>query len=140
MRATQQLFAAAGVDTDIELALFDADRGNDSHGTYERALAAYARRPGIFAADTVAWAAYKAGRIDEAQRYITEALRLGRLDPRLAYHAGIIALSAGETLAAQSHLRAALTAKHALPLAYARNATELMQLMSVRRASPDSQP
>jgi tetratricopeptide (TPR) repeat protein len=95
VRATQQLFAASGVDTDIELALFDADHANAAIATYESALAAYGRRPGIFAADTVAWAAFKAGRVDEARQYSVESMRLGSKEPRLLYHAGVIATAAG---------------------------------------------
>jgi tetratricopeptide (TPR) repeat protein len=103
VRATQQLFASSGVDTDIELALFDADHGNPE-AAYQSALAAYARRPGIFAADTLAWAAYKAGRIEEARRYTLESLRLGTRDPRLLYHAGIIAEALGDAEKARTYL------------------------------------
>ena len=127
VRATQQLFAAGGVDTDIELALFDADRGFDPQGTYELALAAFARRPSIYAADTVAWAAYKAGNIDEARRYMGEALRLGTRDPRLAYHAGVIAQAAGDVQAAQAHLGDALSGEPALSVAYAADARATLE-------------
>jgi tetratricopeptide (TPR) repeat protein len=103
VRATQQLFASSGVDTDIELALFDADHGNPE-AAYQSALAAYARRPGIFAADTLAWAAFKAGRIEEARRYTLESLRLGTRDPRLLYHAGIVAEALGDAKKARTYL------------------------------------
>jgi tetratricopeptide (TPR) repeat protein len=136
VRATQQLLAANGVNTDIELVLFDADRGADPPRTYERALAAYAARQTIYAADTVAWAAYKAGRVDEAQRYMRDALRLGTRDPRIAYHAGIIAQAAGDTPAAQAHLRAALAAEHALPLTYAADARAALDALTAEAARP----
>ncbi len=110
VRATQQLFAASGVNTDIDLALFDADPAR----AYDAALAAYGGRPSIYAADTIAWAAFRAGRIDEAQQYIAQAIRLGTRDPRLAYHAGEIARAAGDAAAAEQHLRAALAAPAAL--------------------------
>jgi tetratricopeptide (TPR) repeat protein len=134
VRATQQLLAASGVDTDIELALFDADRGVDPAGTYARALSAYARRPSIFAADTVAWAAYKAGRIEDAQRYIEEALRLGTRDARLAYHAGVIAQAAGDGAEAGEHLRPAVAAEHALPPAYAASARTMLEALTEEAA------
>jgi tetratricopeptide (TPR) repeat protein len=67
VRAIEQLFAANGVDTDLELALFNADHGIDPENTYQNALAAYARRGSVYGADTVAWAAYKAGHLDEAE-------------------------------------------------------------------------
>ena len=87
--------------------------------TYRNALAAYRRRPSIYAADTVAWAAYKAGHIDEANRYMREARRLGTRDPRLAYHAGMIEQAAGDSDAARLDLRVALDAEPALSLPYA---------------------
>lgn len=89
VRATQQLFAASGVDTGIELALFEADHG-DAVAAYTGARAAYARHPGVYAADALAWAAYRTGRLDEAQTRIAEALRLGTRDPRLLGHADVI--------------------------------------------------
>jgi tetratricopeptide (TPR) repeat protein len=107
VRAIQRLNAANGLDVDLELALFDADTGHDPQGTYETARAAYDRRPGIYAADTAAWAAYKSGRIDEARTLMTQALRLGTKDPRLEYHAGVIAGAAGDLATAQEHFDSA---------------------------------
>jgi tetratricopeptide (TPR) repeat protein len=117
VRATQQLFASGGVDTDLELALFDADHG-DAEAAYGSALAAYSRRPGIFAGEAVAWAAYRSGRMDEAWRYSVESLRLGTRDPRLLYHAGIIARAAGDIDGARTLLGEAVAMQAALsPLA-----------------------
>ena len=62
VRAMQQLNASAGMNVDMELALFDADHGSDAAATVRRARAAYAARPGIYAADALAWALYRAGR------------------------------------------------------------------------------
>jgi tetratricopeptide (TPR) repeat protein len=122
VRATQQLLAAGGVDTDIELALFEADHGDDPARAYEMAVNGFARRPGILGADALAWAAFKAGRIDEAEGYATQALRLGTLDPRLNYHAGAIALAADDVETAERYLLRALDGDAALPPEYARDA------------------
>ncbi len=103
VRAIQKLFAASGVDIDIELALFDADRGGDLEAAYRQASAAYARRPGIYTADALAWTAYRSGRIEEARRRMAEALRLGSRDPRLSYHAAVIAHASGDEEAAWRH-------------------------------------
>ena len=54
VQAMQQLNASAGVDVDMELALFDADHGIDPAGTVKRARAAYERRSSIYAADALA--------------------------------------------------------------------------------------
>ncbi len=105
VRAMQQLFAANGVDTDLELALFDADHGHDSQATLALARAAYQRRPSIKAADTLAWALLKAGQPAEAQRYVAEALRLGTRDALMLYHAGMIAQAQGDAVAARDYLK-----------------------------------
>ncbi len=115
----EQLFAAAGVDNDIELALFDADHDIAPEKTYESALAAYQRRSGVYSADTVAWAAYKAGHLDAAQAYIALAERIGTRDPRFSYHAAMIAAASGDSVAAQQHLRDAQSMSPALSLRYA---------------------
>lgn len=112
--AIEQLFAANGVDTDVELALFNADHDIDLEATYERAVAGYARRSSVYAADTAAWAAFKAGHLDEAHRYIGEALRLGTKEPRFAYHAAMIARAAGDRDAAATHVGVALAGAQAL--------------------------
>ena len=108
VRAMQQLFKSNGVDTDLELALFDADHGADANATVALARAAYARRPSIKAADTLAWALFKAGNLPEARRYADEALRLKTQDATMLFHAGMIAQAQGDTAAARERLDAAL--------------------------------
>jgi len=56
----------------------------------------------------LAWAALKAGKIDEARQAVKDALRLGTQDAKLFYHAGMVARSAGDIAAAQDYLRLAL--------------------------------
>jgi tetratricopeptide (TPR) repeat protein len=109
VRAMQQLFKANGVDTDLELALFDADHGQDPAGTLVLARAVYARRPSVKAADTLAWALFKAGQPAEARRYADQALHLGTQDALMLYHAGMIAQAAGDTAAARGFLTRALS-------------------------------
>ncbi len=117
VRVIQKLFAENGVDTDLELALFEADHGSDPAAAVELARAAYADQPNVRAADTLAWALRRAGRLEEAMRYAKEALRLGTKDALFLYHAGMIASEAGETKAAKRYLSAALqTNPHFSPL------------------------
>ena len=119
VRVIQKLFVANGGDADIELALFDADHDVDPQATFERAAAAYQRRGSVYSADTVAWAAYKAGRIDDARAYMTLAQRTGTRDARLSYHAGVIAQASGDGAAARRYLREAVDLASSLPLRYA---------------------
>lgn len=114
VRAMQRLNAGAGVDVDLELALFDADHGGDPAGAVAQARAAYARRPSIYAADALAWALHRAGQHGEAARYSAEALRLGARDPALRLRAGLIALANNDAAAAREHLAIAVVGAPAL--------------------------
>ncbi|HJZ50458.1 MAG TPA: tetratricopeptide repeat protein [Roseiflexaceae bacterium] len=116
VRAMQQLSASAGVDVDLELALFDADHpltdlragGADPGQAVERARGSYARRPSIYGADALAWALYQHGDYAEARRYSDLALRLGTRDATMHYHAAMIALALNDRAGAREHLRQAL--------------------------------
>lgn len=106
-RAETVLFKANGVVVDLELSLFEADHG-DPATALALAQAAYADRPTLKAADALAWALLKNGRVAEARRRSAEALRLGTRDPVLLYHAGAIAAAAGDRATAVRDLKAAL--------------------------------
>jgi hypothetical protein len=92
--AEVRLLRANGVNTDVDLALFEAN-----HGSAERAVAlgrrAWAQAPSVRSADAYSWALYRAGRIGAAARFSAEAMRLGSRDPGFLYHAGMIARGAG---------------------------------------------
>ena len=107
VEAEQQLFAANGVRTDLEMASFFADHGDPTRAL-ALARAAYRERPSVLGADTLAWALYRAGRSREAAPYVTQSLRLGTQSSRILYHAGMIEIALGEIDAARIHLRRAL--------------------------------
>jgi tetratricopeptide (TPR) repeat protein len=131
VQAMQQLFKANGVDTDLELALFDADHGQDVQGTLALARAAYERRPSVKGADTLAWALLKAGQPVEARRYSDQALRLGSQDALMLYHAGVIAQAQGDHAAARDYLKRALALNpHFSPLFAARAQQTLAEIGS----------
>ena len=104
----QQLNLHAGIDVDMELALFDADHGIDPKANVVRARAAYSRRPSLYAADALGWAYYRAGSFTQAHRYSKEALRLGTQDAMLYFHAGMIAAAVHDRATALDELRTAL--------------------------------
>ena len=108
VRVVQKLNTATGMDVDLELALFEADHG-DPQQALVMARSAYSRRPTIFAADALAWALYKNDLLDEAASYSRQALRLGTRNALFHYHAGMIALAAGEHASARQHLQTALS-------------------------------
>ena len=106
-RFQTRLFQASGMIVDLESALFEADHG-DATEALALAEVAYTNQPNVKAADALAWALYKNGRLDDAERRMTEALRIGTRDPWLLYHAGVIANAAGRMDDARRYLVDAL--------------------------------
>lgn len=90
------------------LALFLADHDLKTDRAYALARKEYETRRDIYGADALAWAALKAGKLDEAQAAMKDALRLGTQDARLFYHAGMIARAAGDRTTAGDFLRRAI--------------------------------
>jgi tetratricopeptide (TPR) repeat protein len=105
----QTLNAAAGMNVDLEMALFGSDHGTDKAAALAQAESVYAQRQTIYSADVLAWALYANGRAEEARPYMDEALRLHTQDARLYYHAGMIALAQGQKADARQYLARALT-------------------------------
>ncbi len=91
-----------------QLALYYADHDQQAAAAYELAAREYAVRRDIYGADAVAWTALKAGKVDEAEAAMKEALRMGTQDARLYYHAGMIKRAAGEREEARTQLKRAL--------------------------------
>ncbi len=107
VEALDRLFRASGVDTDLELALFQADHG-DAGRALPGAHAARDRRPSVHADDVLAWTAYRSGNLPLAREASRRALRLGSQDPLLLFHAGMVAAATGDRAAARRHLERAL--------------------------------
>jgi tetratricopeptide (TPR) repeat protein len=105
---TGRLGEAAGVLYDRQLALFLADHGLEPDRALEIARREYEARRDVYGADVLAWAALKAGKVDEAKAAIADAMKLGTLDAKLFYHAGMIARAAGDAAAARRNLERAL--------------------------------
>jgi tetratricopeptide (TPR) repeat protein len=107
VRATQQLLRANGVDTDLELAVFDADHG-DAAAALASARAAYSTRRGAFGEDALAWALHAAGHDAEALPHARAAQRIGLRSAVLRYHLGVIRGALGDRAGARRELTAAL--------------------------------
>ena len=107
IRRNQRVERRNGVNTDAELAIFEAE-----HGAQKRAVAlgaaAVADAPSVAAADAYSWALTKAGRGRAALRWARRALRLGSQDPLFLYHAGMAARAAGKPAPARRWLKQAL--------------------------------
>jgi tetratricopeptide (TPR) repeat protein len=89
-----ELLEANGVDTDVDLALLEADHGNPDRAVV-LGRRAWRAAPSVRSADAYSWALSHAGHPDAALRLSHEAMRLGSRDPSFLYHAGTIAERAG---------------------------------------------
>ena len=127
VEAMQKLNQSAGIDVDMELALFDADHGLDPAQAVTRARASYARRPSIYGADALAWALYKHGDFAEAHKYSQEALHLNTRDANLRFRAGMIAQAAGDTTTARNELKLALDINPHFSILHAPEAKQMLQ-------------
>jgi tetratricopeptide (TPR) repeat protein len=107
VRVEERLLRANGVDTDTELALYEA-----SHGDRLRAVLlarrAWAAAPSVRSADAMGWALTRAGRPRQGLIWARRALRLGTRDPMFLLHAGLAARAAGRSVLAHRWLRRSL--------------------------------
>jgi Flp pilus assembly protein TadD len=90
-----RLLTANGLQVDLESAVFRADHGIRPAETVRLARRARAARPSIYGDDALGWALARAGRCDEAGRWLDRALRLGTRDALLYFHRGYAAGCAG---------------------------------------------
>jgi tetratricopeptide (TPR) repeat protein len=98
---------AAGADVNMELSLFEADRGNPERAL-DLAQQAHAVKPGnVNASIALAWALRSNGRASEAIPYVDQALRLGTRDGLLRFRAAVVLADAGDTQRAATQLRTA---------------------------------
>src|SRR5215218_1845669 len=132
VRSMDKLLRANGVDTDLEIALFNADHDIDLKASLEKARAAYDERPSIHAADALAWTLYKAGNYKEAQEYSSEALKLGTHDPLKLFHAGMISKALGEQVQARTYLQQAIDLNLHFSLLYADEAADSLRTLKAR--------
>ena len=126
VRAIQKLYAANGVDMDLEIALFNADHAYNPSSAVEQARRVYKQRPSIYAADVLAWTLYQDGQYPQAARFSEEALRLGSHDALKQYHAGMIYLKLGDAEKARLHLEQALRTNPYFSIRYSRDAQRIL--------------
>ena len=110
-----QLSSATGSVYDRQLVIFGADHQRGLHDALARARAELAVRGDIYGHDALAWVLYRLGRFHEAAAHAKAALALGTPDPRIAYHAGLIASARGDDVQALSLLRVAVRGVALLP-------------------------
>jgi tetratricopeptide (TPR) repeat protein len=131
MRALADAYAAAGREADAarivaELeaggasvdprgySLWLSETGRDPARALHLARAELDRRRDVHTFDALAMASAVAGKHEDAQRFLHEALAAGTRDPRLWYHAGIIAAAGGRHAEARDWLVKAQAAEQVL--------------------------
>jgi tetratricopeptide (TPR) repeat protein len=132
VRAIGKLYEANAIRFDLPMILFESDHG-DALAALDQAEMAYAERPSIYAADALAWALFRTGRLDEARMRAEEALRFGTPDASFFFHSGMIAAAQGDAAAARTYLQRALALNpefHVLQAEEARAALEDMSASS----------
>ncbi|MDQ1397489.1 MAG: hypothetical protein QOG64_2748 [Acidimicrobiaceae bacterium] len=102
-----RLYAANGVNIDLEIALFDADHHPGS-AAVAKARRALADRPSTLGHDVLSWNLFRAGKVADAAKESALALKLGTNDPQERYHAARIAMAVGDRAAATHHLQVVL--------------------------------
>ncbi|MGH9048136.1 MAG: tetratricopeptide repeat protein [Acidimicrobiia bacterium] len=122
---------AAGADVNMELALFEADRGDPTRAL-ELAERAHAVKPdNVNANITMAWALRANGRASEALGYVDQALRLGTPDALLRFRAAAVLADAGQTDRAAAELRTAFDVNPSFSFGYLQEAEALAARLGV---------
>jgi tetratricopeptide (TPR) repeat protein len=124
--AEERLLRAAGVDTDVDLAVFEASHGSPGRGV-ELARRAWAAAPSVRSADALGWALTRSGHPRQGLRYARRALRLGSRDPLFLYHAAVAARAADRDRLAQLWLRRALAGNPRFSPLYAPKARRMLE-------------
>jgi len=105
---TKSLLESVRADnSNRELIFYYADHASQPAKALEVAQSEFGRRHDVFTLDAYAWALHVNGGDAEARKNIERALAVGIRDAKILRHAGAIALSAGDRVAAERYLREA---------------------------------
>jgi len=105
--AEEQLLNANGINTDVDLALYEANHGDTARAVL-LGRRAWTQAPSIRSADALGWALTRSGHSRAGLGWARQALALGSIDPNFLYHAGIAARAAGHRVEARTDLQRAL--------------------------------
>jgi tetratricopeptide (TPR) repeat protein len=108
------------------LSCFYSARDREPAAALELAEQAHQSRADLYTEDALAWALYRNGRLEAAERHSARALGLGTRDALLLFHRGAIQLALGQRAAGQALLRQALQQNPHFDLAGAAEARRLL--------------
>ena len=116
--------------------VFLLDHDRDVQRVLREARASLRERRDVYGYDLLAWAAYKAGNIEEARRASALAVAQGTEDATLLYHAGVISLAAGDSATARETLARALSVNPRFDVRHAREARRLLGALGAAPVVP----
>lgn len=123
--------AARKLDGDMHpFALLWADNDMRLDEALDIAEKDFATNKDIYAADIYSWCLYKKGRYLEAKAAVDQAMRLKTNDPRILFHAGMIANALGDKKAAREYLGSAVRINPKFDLLQAEVATSALRSLN----------
>jgi tetratricopeptide (TPR) repeat protein len=123
----ERLLAANGVNTDVDLALFEASHGDAARGV-SLARRAWAQAPSVRSADALGWSLTRNGDAQAGLTWSERALRLGSRDPNFLFHAGVAAFDARRLDLARRYLSAAVARNPRFSPLYGPEAQALLRI------------
>jgi tetratricopeptide (TPR) repeat protein len=127
VRAEEALYAANGVNVDVELALFEADHGGDPQQALARAQEAERVQKSVVVEDALGWTLFRAGHPHQALAALDRALALGSRDSSFLYHRGAIEAALGLRAQARHDLATALAINPHFSVLYEPDARRLLK-------------
>lgn len=107
--AIDRLGQANGEKGNRALAVAYADEGRNPDRAIALAKGEMEGRRDVYAYDALSWALFRGGRLEEAKAASAQATALGTEDPMLLYHAGAVAIAAGDAARGRELLGRALS-------------------------------
>ncbi|MFN2426010.1 MAG: tetratricopeptide repeat protein [Candidatus Binatia bacterium] len=143
-RTLAQLKAGGESGDPRAYSLWLAESGLDPERAFSLAREELTSRRDVYTLGALALAEARTGRIEEARGHMAEALRPGTEDPRLWYHAGVVAAAAGESVEAREWFLKARSQSQLLLPSLQRDLEQRLAAMSsrtspMRRSSPTKQ-
>ncbi len=124
--AEERLLQSSGVNTDADVALYQASHG-EARRAVELGRRAWQAAPSIRSADALGWALTRSGSPRDGLQWGRRSLKLGSRDPMLLYHAGVSAREAGRRGEARAYLSRALSLNPRFSAYYAPRARRALE-------------
>ncbi len=124
--AMVKIARSGGEKANRVVAIIYATEGRNLPEALELAKAEFEVRNDVYSFDALGWSLYKNGKLAEAQQASEKALKLNTPEPAFWYHAGAIALAAGQSDIASRRLRRALDLNPIFDFRYAPETKRLL--------------